>query len=92
VRCFCEWLLDQLVGGIAPLFDRRERDGSRAVATRFATVLPTIDSNVLRAYGWRRLTVWRVCHASDLIVECGAITDPCMGRIELVEIAPESSQ
>jgi hypothetical protein len=32
------------------------------------TMLPTIDEKVWRAYGWRSLTVWRVCHVSHLRV------------------------
>lgn len=41
---------------------------------QLSTVLPRIDRNAGRAYGWRSLTVWRVCYVSHLLLECGAIS------------------
>ena len=59
---------------------RASRDAANLGCTP-QTALPPIDSKVWRAYGWRNLTVGRVCYASDLFVECGTI----VGHVEALD-------
>jgi hypothetical protein len=49
--------------------DSSRENANRSLAAVGGTVSAPIDLKVCRAYGWRNLTVWRVCPTFHLIVE-----------------------